>query len=75
MRILYAMHSERWDQLCYRAYQRVDETLVMQLREQNRDLARSMTTSVFSGGEKITIPPLDIETALTKTVEAPPWAS
>ncbi|MEF1158872.1 tail protein X [Vibrio parahaemolyticus] len=75
MRTLHAMKGEHWEQLCYRAYRRTSESLVMELRDANRELATSMTGPQFDGGEAIAIPVIDIPTAITETVEAPPWAS
>ncbi|ELZ7201017.1 tail protein X [Vibrio parahaemolyticus] len=71
---LYAQRGERWDQLCYRAYSSVSETLVMTLREANRTLASDMDNFEFDGGEVVTIPALEVSTVIEDTTEKPPWA-
>ncbi|EOW2077599.1 tail protein X [Vibrio mimicus] len=75
MRTVYAIKNEHWENLCYRIYKRTTESLVMALREQNRELAMSMTKPTFDGGESISIPAIDIPEIISETVEAPPWAS
>ncbi len=75
MKTIHAMKGEHWEQLCYRIYKRTTESMVMDLREANRELASSMTGPQFDGGEAISIPAIDIPEAITETVEAPPWAS
>jgi phage tail protein X len=72
MNTLIARQSERWEQLCYRAYRANSQTLVDALFEANRELTRTMTSFTFRGGETVIIPATKVVN--TVTVETPPWA-
>lgn len=74
MKTLNAFRFERWDQLCYRAYSNVSQTLLLELRGANRHLSSSMSDFKFQGGELVTIPDIEVEAALESIVEEPPWA-
>ncbi|WP_210456009.1 tail protein X [Vibrio crassostreae] len=72
MNTLIARQSERWEQICYRAYSVTNQTLVDALFDANRELTRAMTSFTFSGGEIVNIPAVKVVN--TVTVETPPWA-
>lgn len=69
---LIARQGERWEQLCYRAYQANSQALVDALFEANRELTRQMNRFEFQGGETVIIPAVTVSN--TVSVEAPPWA-
>ncbi|RYU41888.1 hypothetical protein ERW49_18540 [Aliivibrio finisterrensis] len=68
---LIALQGETWEQLCYRAYQKSTEMLVMSLRNANRDTARAMNAFQFLGGERIIIPTITSTEAVI--IEVAPW--
>ncbi|MBD1572497.1 hypothetical protein HC725_04290 [Vibrio sp. S17_S38] len=69
---LIARQGERWEQLCYRAYQANSQALVDALFEANRELTRQMNRFEFQGGETVIIPAVTVSN--TVSVDAPPWA-
>lgn len=69
---LIARQGERWEQLCFRAYQANSQALVDALFDANRELTRQMTRFEFQGGETVVIPAMTVSN--TVSVEAPPWA-
>ncbi|NAW59308.1 MULTISPECIES: tail protein X [unclassified Vibrio] len=72
MNTLMARQGERWEQLCYRAYNATNQALVDALFDANRALTQTMTDFTFDGGETVNIP--DVKVVNTVTVETPPWA-
>lgn len=72
MNTLTARQGERWEQLCYRAYNATNQKLVDTLFDANRELTRTMTNVTFSGGETVNIPAVKVVN--TVSVETPPWA-
>lgn len=74
MKTLNAFRFERWEQLCYRAYSSVSQTQLLALRNANRHLSSSMTDFQFQGGERVTIPDIEVKATLENAVEKPPWA-
>ncbi|PKF50940.1 hypothetical protein AT251_07805 [Enterovibrio nigricans] len=71
MNVLIALQGESWEQLGLRAYQQSTESLVMGLRNANRDIARAMNGFVFLGGERIVIPTITQSKKIT--IEVAPW--
>lgn len=71
MAIMIARQGERWEQLCFRFYNRTTQSITTAVMEANIELAHALTTSHFSGGEAITMP--DIDESQTEIVEVPPW--
>lgn len=55
-----ARQGERWDEICHRIYQRATQSDVMQLREANRQLVIDGAAFVFSGGEVLNVPFIDV---------------